>query len=87
MYYSQVVLSRQGGERSRVWWRAGACDGAWHAVRARATPRALELQLDGGQVQRDAPTALLLDSSDSPPTPTALYIGGLPGMSYDSSLI
>ncbi|KAF9819861.1 hypothetical protein SFRURICE_004215 [Spodoptera frugiperda] len=73
-----VVLSRQGAERSRVWWRAGACDGAWHLVRARATPRALELQLDGGQVQRDAPTALLLDSSDSPPTPTALYIGGLP---------
>ncbi|KAH9636205.1 hypothetical protein HF086_007157 [Spodoptera exigua] len=80
-------------ERSRVSWRGAggeaggaaggasggaACDAAWHSVRARLTARALELQVDAGQVLRDAPTALLLDSSDTTTTPTPLYIGGLP---------
>ncbi|XP_047041515.1 laminin subunit alpha-1-like [Helicoverpa zea] len=76
-----VVLSRSwgGSERSRIAWRAaggGACDGAWHSVRARLRP-ALALQLDDNELLRDSPPTALLDAPDAPP-PTQLYIAGLP---------
>ncbi|PZC77202.1 hypothetical protein B5X24_HaOG203609 [Helicoverpa armigera] len=76
-----VVLSRSSGgsERSRIAWRAaggGACDGAWHSVRARLRP-ALALQLDDNELLRDSPPTALLDAPDAPP-PTQLYIAGLP---------
>lgn len=57
-----------------------ACDGAWHVVRARLHRRALQLQLDAGQLVRgEPPTSLLDDLADTRTPPTQLYIGGLPG--------
>lgn len=79
-----VVLSRQasGSERARISTRGAlgsACDNTWHDVRARLHVRALALQLDGGEVLKDAPpTALLEDANESIMPPTQLYIGGLP---------
>ncbi|XP_075991835.1 wing blister isoform X2 [Anticarsia gemmatalis] len=78
-----VVLSRQtaGGERSRISTRGGggaACDGGWHAVRARLSARGLALRLDAGELLKDAPPARLLDDSADLPPPATLYIGGVP---------
>ncbi|CAG4991454.1 unnamed protein product [Colias eurytheme] len=67
-----VVLSAWG---ARAEWGGAACDGAWHAVRARVAPHGLALALDGAADERAAPALLPAHHHPAP-----LYIAGLPGM-------
>ena len=62
----------------RVEARARVCDGQWHAVRAKLSPRSAVLALDAAPEER-APPALATLPSVVAVRPPSIYVGGLPG--------
>ncbi|KAM3959117.1 LOW QUALITY PROTEIN: wing blister [Aphomia sociella] len=70
-----AVLSRGG---AALEWGGALCDGAWHALEARASRGALWLALDAAPALRAAPQPELLADERDAAAPAPLHIAGLP---------